>query len=86
MRFNFEILWMRDGHLEPLFHPDAVNLQSLKTARGLAERFASYFPVQSITIKSDDGSISERWSGLNETWSRNDTAWSSVVSASPLAP
>jgi hypothetical protein len=72
MRFAFKILWMRDGSLEPLFHPRPVNLRSIETARGLAARFASYVEVHSITIEAEDGSIFERWSWSNGEWSQRN--------------
>ncbi|MFZ2007817.1 MAG: hypothetical protein WB697_07080 [Stellaceae bacterium] len=72
MKFAFEILWTRNGFLEPLFEPAPVNLRSVKTARALAERFASYAPVHSITIEAEDGSIFERWSWLNDAWGQHD--------------
>lgn len=72
MKFAFKILWMRDGFLEPLFEPTPVNLRSVEMARALAERFASYAPVHSITIEAEDGSVFERWSWLNDSWGQHD--------------
>ena len=72
MKFAFEILWKRNGCLEPLFEPAQVSLRSVEAARKLAERFASYVPVHSITIEAEDGSVFERWSWLNDTWGQRD--------------
>ena len=72
MKFAFEILWTRDGITEPLFEPAPVNLQSIEAARQLAERFAAYVPVRSITIEAEDGSVFERWSWRNDTWGQHD--------------
>lgn len=79
MRFVFEILWSKDGSLEPLFQPAPVNLSSIEAARDLALRFASYVPVHSITIEAEDSSIFERWSWSNEAWRRDDPARPNVA-------
>lgn len=72
MKFAFEVLWTRDGFLEPLFEPAPVNLRSVEAARQLAERFASFAPVHSITIEAEDGSVFERWSWANDTWGQHE--------------
>jgi hypothetical protein len=84
MRFVFEILWSRDGSLEPLFQPAPVNLGSIEAARDLALRFASYVPVHSITIEAEDCSLFERWSWSNGAWRRDDPDRSTVANCNRL--
>src|SRR5215469_5101668 len=81
MRFVFEILWSRNGLLEPLFQPAPVNLSSIEAARDLALRFAAYVPVHSITIEAEDSSIFERWSWSNDAWRRDNPARSTVANS-----
>jgi hypothetical protein len=70
MKFAFEILWARNGSVEPLIDPAPVSFRSIETARDAAARFASHVPVYSITIAAEDGSLSERWSWSNGVWER----------------
>ena len=72
MKFAFEIMWVRDGSLEPLLQPAPLSLQSIEAARALAMQFASYVPVHSITIEAEDGSVVECWSWLRGTSSERD--------------
>jgi hypothetical protein len=68
-KFGFEILWVRNGLVEPLFKPDPTDLPSIETARELAMRFASYATaLHSISIEAEDASISERWSRVAGEW------------------
>lgn len=85
MKFAFEILWTRDGLTEPLFEPAPVNLQSVEAARQLAERFASFVPVQAITIEAEDGSVFERWSWRNDRWGQHDPFPSAEMQAAVLS-
>jgi hypothetical protein len=66
MRFVFKIFQTKNGRLELLLEPPALDLPSIVAARRLAQHFASYVPVHLITlvtIESEDGSISELWFG-----------------------
>ena len=63
MRFVFKIFQAKNGHLELFLEPSPVDLPSTDAARRLAKHYASYVPVHLITIETEDGSISEFWSG-----------------------
>ena len=61
MKFTFKVFWTKNDCLELLFEPPPFNLRSIDTAHKLAKNFAAYAPVDLITIKAEDGSISELW-------------------------
>jgi hypothetical protein len=61
MKFAFKVFWTKNGRLELLLEPSALDLRSMDTAHKLAKNFAAYAPADLITIAAEDGSISELW-------------------------
>ena len=63
MKFTFKIFQTNGGRLELFLEPSSLDLPSTDAAHRLAKHYALYVPVRLITIETEDGSISELWSG-----------------------
>lgn len=71
MKFAFDIFWIKNGSVERLLAATA-SFRSIETARMAAKNFASHFPVHSIDIEAEDGSVLERWFWSNADWTQQD--------------
>jgi hypothetical protein len=77
MKFTFQ-LFKEDSDLrtvEPFLFPLTLDLSSVAEARSMIRKVAdnAKVPAHSLTIRSEDGSISERWFRIDGSWRRRDT-------------
>ena len=77
MKFTIEIFWVTPkGAIEPLFPIPLppLELGSSAHARDVATKLVGHqdIPAHSLTLKSEDGSVSERWFWMDGEWRRKD--------------
>jgi hypothetical protein len=72
MLFKFQIFKMDEvsGAVVPFLPPFTFNLPSADVARAMIKKVVDHrdVPAHSVTINSEDGSISERWFWLDGVW------------------
>jgi hypothetical protein len=72
MRFTFQIFKMEDASrkVAPFLLPLTLDLASIDVAREMIRTVVDHedVPAHSVTINSEDGSISERWFWLDGVW------------------
>jgi len=61
MRFAFKIFWTKNGRLELALEPAPLDLRSIDAAHRLAKHFATFAPVNLITIEAEGVPISKLW-------------------------
>ena len=76
MNFIIQFFWEGEPNLAvaPFLKPLTLDLRSIEEARKMAMKAAGHkdIPVHSFTIKSENGTASERWFYLDGTWRRKD--------------
>jgi hypothetical protein len=75
MKFTYQIYWERlgkAGAVEPFLLPLTLQFASVVEARALLEKIVAIekVPAHSVTLTSEDGSISERWFQIDGSWRR----------------
>jgi len=80
MKFTVQLFWEGElyGGVAPLFTPLTLDLSSADRAREVAKKVAAHrdVPAHSFTIKSEDGTLSERWFQLDGAWNQGDSGQS----------
>jgi hypothetical protein len=76
MRLTIEFFWQREGEraVTQFLKPLTLDFPMVELAREAARKVADRdgVPIHSFTIKSEDGTISERWFQMNGSWRRKD--------------
>jgi hypothetical protein len=73
MKFIFKTFWEHPTKgLEPLLLPLTLDFPSLERARSSFDKVVRHpnIPVHSVTLESEDGSVSERWFQIDGKWMR----------------
>ncbi len=75
MNFTLQMFWERaPGEIEPFLKPLTLNFPTATEARGVFGQVTNHpkIPVHSLTLVSEDGTISERWFQIDGAWRRKD--------------
>jgi hypothetical protein len=75
MKFTIQMFWTNlHGEIEPLFTPLTLNFVSAEEAGRIFGQVTDQpnIPVHSLTLVSEDSTISERWFQIDGVWRRKD--------------
>lgn len=75
MNFTFQFFTIQDnGEVLPFLSPLTLDFPSVAVARAMISKVLDHedMPAHSVTITSEDGSISERLFWLDGEWRRKD--------------
>jgi hypothetical protein len=75
MQLTLQMFWTNPhGEIEPLLAPLKLEFASAEEARGIFGQVTNHpnIPVHSLTLVSEDGTISERWFQIDSAWRRKD--------------
>jgi hypothetical protein len=75
MKFTIQMFWESPANgLEPFLLPLSLDFSSVEEARSAFDKVACHpnVPVHSLTLKSENGSISERWFQIDGQWRRKE--------------
>jgi len=75
MKFTLEMFWTNpSGEIEPLLKPLTLDFKTVDDARQVFSAVTNHpkIPAHSITLVSEDRSISERWFQIDGIWRRKD--------------
>jgi hypothetical protein len=75
MKFTFQMFWQNPSNgLEPFLLPLTLDFPSVETARQAFDKIVRHpnVPVHSITLASEDRTVSERWFQIDGQWRRKD--------------
>jgi hypothetical protein len=76
MKVTLQMFWAKlHGEIEPLHAPLTLNFATAEDARRIFSQVTNHpnIPVHSLTLISEDGTISERWFQIDGAWRRKDT-------------
>jgi hypothetical protein len=75
MIFTLQMFWTNlHGEIEPFLAPLTLNFASAEEARRIFGQVTHHpnIPLHSLTLVSEDGTISERWFQIDGAWRRKD--------------
>lgn len=77
MKLTIQFFWEGEQTpaVAPFLKPLTLDFKSIDMARDSARKAADHknMPVHSFTIRSEDGTISERWFHVDGSWRRKHT-------------
>jgi hypothetical protein len=75
MKVTLQMFWTNPHEgIEPLLKPLTLDFASAEEARRIFGQMTKHpnIPVHSLTLVSEDGTISERWFQIDGAWRRKD--------------